>query len=216
MKYTELLNYIFDSSIKVKILRFLVGSSDDSRYSGREVAAALKISPTTANKLLNELCYLKILNKKILRGTHLYCYNYDHYFVKEIILPAFKKERKINITAGKFVVPYIKNDAVSIIVFGSSARNEDTPDSDFDICIIVKNKKLKSKVENSLNEIAHDFWLNFGKYFSPYILTVKEFQEKFNKKMGVIKNIVKEGIVIEGLSPKIIIVRGKKNERKKN
>jgi len=196
--YTEILNYIYESAIKIRILRYLAGSSEYNRYSCRDIAKALKISPSTASLILTSLEYLNIVKKDIISKTHLYCYNNESYIVQDIILPGFYKERKLNDTAGQYAVSIIKKESISVVMYGSSVNGTDTTDSDYDMCVIVENQKTKNSVEKKLNDIAHNFSLKFGKPLSPYILTLSEFKHRFKDKAGIVIEIIKTGKLLYG------------------
>lgn len=87
-----------------------------------------------------------------------------------------------------------KNDIAAIILYGSVARNESTPESDIDIAIIVKADMDDATRERFVRWSA-DLDLRFDRVFS-----IVDIQEKNMEKWGRIlpfyKNVQKEGIVL--------------------
>lgn len=81
---------------------------------------------------------------------------------------------------------------VKVIVFGSYARGEAKEESDIDILIVVKDKKIEQEVIGMAVEVL----LEHGEYISVKILTEKEFE--LLKNTGFIRNVMKEGMVIAG------------------
>lgn len=85
-------------------------------------------------------------------------------------------------------------DIERIILYGSVARKEETPESDVDIAIIVK-KKMDETNSKQFIAWAADLDLKFNKVFS-----IIDIQEDVMKKWGDVlpfyKNIKKEGIIL--------------------
>lgn len=85
-------------------------------------------------------------------------------------------------------------DIERIILYGSVARKEETPESDVDIAIIIK-KQMNEADSKRFITWAADLDLKFNKVFS-----IIDIQEDVLKKWGDIlpfyKNIREEGIVL--------------------
>lgn len=86
----------------------------------------------------------------------------------------------------------IKSDDVKLIIlYGSVARGQDTPESDIDILIVSKNVDgLRSKV----NELAVDVILDSGEIISPHLMTEDHFNK--TKDFMFLSNVLKEGVVL--------------------
>ena len=86
----------------------------------------------------------------------------------------------------------IKSDDVKLIIlYGSVARGQDTPESDIDILIVSKNvDELRSKV----NELAVDVILDYGEIISPHLMTEDHFNK--TKDFLFLSNVLKEGVVL--------------------
>jgi len=86
----------------------------------------------------------------------------------------------------------IKDKIISIYLFGSRAKKSNTPYSDYDLLLVVKDKKIKDKIYN----IAVDIFLKTGADLSFKIFKEKDFTYMRRIKYPFIKNIIKEGIRI--------------------
>lgn len=87
---------------------------------------------------------------------------------------------------------YGKN-LLSIILYGSVARNEATEESDIDIALIVTsdNRKMHKKMLDALSELD----LEYNQVIAPSLI-LKENFDKWRDVMPYYKNIEKEGIVL--------------------
>ncbi len=86
----------------------------------------------------------------------------------------------------------IKSDDVKLIIlYGSVARGQDTPESDIDILIVSDNVgELRSKV----NELAVDVILDSGEIISPHLMSEDHFNK--TKDFMFLSNVLKEGVVL--------------------
>ncbi|HBG49879.1 MAG TPA: hypothetical protein DDW90_10345 [Cyanobacteria bacterium UBA9971] len=92
------------------------------------------------------------------------------------------------------ILKVVKPD--KIILFGSQARGDARPDSDYDILIIKSGIENERKIAHSIYRILVDFDTPIG---VDIIVKTPESVEE-NKKMvvSVVKQALKEGVVIYG------------------
>lgn len=92
------------------------------------------------------------------------------------------------------VLSAVGNQVVSIILYGSVARGEESEESDVDIAIILHDN-LSAKSQDILSEIIVDMDLKHDKVYS--IVDIKESDyEKWKKYIPFYKNVDKEGVVL--------------------
>jgi len=194
----KILNEIFTTYSHIAILRELRYSKNG--FSGRELAKNAGISPPSCLEALSKLERLKIVNRQIGGNVHIYTLNFDNYLVKEGILPLLEIEQSI---PSKIVIQlrkFLSKITISVILFGSVSREEETNGSDYDICIVYQNQNDKKKLEEIINKIRQNFYSLFGISIAPYFISVKDFKQRGDKKLPPVNNIVKEGKVIFGKS----------------
>ncbi|MBL7197489.1 MAG: HTH domain-containing protein [Candidatus Omnitrophica bacterium] len=201
MKLTNPLDKILNNEVKVKILRFLFKTN--AQWNGRQIAKELGVSPTTAHKALQSLNKQGVLLLRNIGKTHVYTLKHNNFTVSTILKPLFAREEKIldnifGIIRKKISVSSIRKYIVSIALFGSVSSRRDRPASDIDLIVIVKNAKIKSKVELIFEDISKKISKKFGNTLSPYINTELEFKSKYKKGLRVIKNILKSYKLIYG------------------
>ena len=82
----------------------------------------------------------------------------------------------------------------AIYLFGSRARQDFRPDSDYDVLVVTKEKDLSLK--DRLIESAFDTLLKTGLYISLKVFPQAEFKRLSNIPTPFMGNVLKEGIKI--------------------
>lgn len=88
----------------------------------------------------------------------------------------------------------IRGKILEIYLFGSRARDDWRPDSDYDILIVLENKK--DEVIDELYDAVIDILLSTGKLISLKIFSLKEFNRLKSLQTPFISNVLNEGIRI--------------------
>ena len=86
------------------------------------------------------------------------------------------------------------DNILTIILYGSVARNENTPESDIDIAVVIKNN-MDDDTRDKFMRWSADMDLKYDKVFS-IIDIEKSNLEKWGHILPFYKNVQKEGIVL--------------------
>jgi predicted nucleotidyltransferase len=78
-------------------------------------------------------------------------------------------------------------------LFGSRARGDNKPDSDWDILILVNSQSVTTEIENKFRDVLYNIELESGQIVSVFIYP-KSFWQKSLKFSPLYKSIKKEGI----------------------
>ena len=81
-----------------------------------------------------------------------------------------------------------------VILFGSQARGDARPDSDWDLLVLLNKEKITYEDENTYAYPFADIGWDFGTYISVKMYTQKEWQSR--SFTPFYDNIQKDGIVI--------------------
>lgn len=195
MKFREPLDDILGRRVKVRILRCLTLKGVE--LSGRELAEETDISPMGIHNALKGLVYAHIILERRAGRALLFKLNQENYLVQAMLKPLFEKEAALLKFALDALLKKIQLPIVSLILYGSLAQKRETSRSDIDLLVIVSPKN-KIKIEESFDKISSSFLSKYGRTISPYIITIKEFQNKYRKRLPFIVEVVKTGIVIRG------------------
>src|SRR3989344_4190382 len=81
---------------------------------------------------------------------------------------------KVRIKLTRTLYKFKDKKIISLALFGSLAKGEEDFNSDIDLLIITKNKKLASQISEKCNLEIID---KFGNVLMPYILNKNEFKK---------------------------------------
>lgn len=86
-----------------------------------------------------------------------------------------------------------KDPHAEAYLFGSRARGDSKPDSDWDILILVDDFKVTNEVEDKFRDDLYDIELESGQVISTFIYT-KDYWQSTLIYSPLYKNVNKEGI----------------------
>lgn len=201
MKIYNVLNSIFSAPSAVSLLREL--SIRNTGLTGRELARITNLTPQSAHNTLANLEALKIVNRITAGRSHYFTLNRNHYLNKQIIENLYAYEREYINAIFESIKKSLGKWSISLIIFGSVARRDETVESDLDLCIVYKGKK--ALVEEKISSLRDKLFNEFGVNLAPFYITEREFKSRAKNIKPPIDNIIKEGNVISGKSINRII-----------
>jgi predicted nucleotidyltransferase len=207
MAFETILDGILDSRTKVRIIRLFVSRTEAFAASGREVAKWTALSPPAAHAALKTLLDRKVLKREILGKQHLYSLDRSGRIVRNILIPAFRREGALKEDIRNFLFRRI-GDAeaegfiVSLILYGSLALGKTHEASDCDIAVVVMHTKAKERLEKLFQDgITDEFYSEFGIHLDPYVQTIKEFRKKMKNMRPPISTLMLGYEIILGKDP---------------
>ena len=198
MVFHRVLDSVFSTWSHVAVLRVLQDSSRG--LTGREIARTAGMNHRAGLKALTDLESLSLVRR--LRGgrDHIFLLNREHILNKKGILPLLSFEREFSRALFEFLRKRLQKHVVSLIIFGSVARKNETPESDLDVCLIVRTQKDKEVAQLAAHGIAPRLLDEFGAKLSPLLLTGSEFAKRAKRNLPPVNEILKDGVVITGIS----------------
>lgn len=206
MKFNHIVHELCGDSVYLGIAAVLRESLEG--VSGRGLAALLKASTFKVHHALKFLSAQGILKTTVVGKSHLYRLNHDHILVQKVILPLLDFQENIYSGLGKEIMARLKPRPLSIILYGSMARGEEEPDSDIDLFLVYKNPRKVGRI--SENELWMEIVTRrYGNFVSVRRGTIDQLQERYKERDALMRNIVKEGKVIAGLSITELLTHGR-------
>ena len=207
MRLHQPLDQILDSSAKVRILRFL--SLKGGEWSGRRIAAQMKLHPVTAHAALKELHEATILDFGRMGNSFIYSLKEEHYLVREVLKPLFEqetnaKERLLELFRQR-LESGLKSEILSAAVYGSVERHQERPTSDVDLLVLVPSEQAKQKVEHALDRLWEKVSREFGNPLSIYVKTLRQARQDIQRRLPVLENILRHHEMILGTPLKEIL-----------
>lgn len=87
------------------------------------------------------------------------------------------------------------NNSAEIILYGSRARGDNKYDSDWDLLILLKQKKVTKKTEQIFRHHLLDLELAIGVPISVFVYSKEDWENKYPV-TPLFKSIKKEGVLI--------------------
>lgn len=172
----------------MKIVTFLL--NHEAAMSEREIASVLNVSHMTINRIMKDLANINFVNYVTIGKAHLWKVNSQSYAFKVLSL-LIKDISEINEPLKDLEKTIIENLPESIVkkvvLFGSVARGLERENSDIDLFILVRNRKMKKEVETFVERLSNKCFDLYGNMLAPYILTEHEMKQK--KNLNVISEI---------------------------
>lgn len=182
----------------VAVLRTLLDSTVG--LTGNQVARTSGMQPRSALKALSSLEVLGIVRRQRGGRDHLFTLNREHLLVKEGLIPLYQAESKFALMLEESVSAALEGKVVAALIYGSVARKEEIPESDFDLCCVVRAENEKQIVRESLASLSSSFNLRFGVKVAPLFFSLEEI--KGNLRTPLIRRILQEGRTIIGKLPR--------------
>lgn len=201
MRLNRPLDKVLNNEIKVQALRIF--SRNPGEMSGRQIARMTGTTPKTAHEILQDLLYEGVLAMRAVGKTHLFRLNEGQVVVKDVLRPLFAaeeilSERLFDMIRTAVKKSRLKDDIISIAVFGSVHAKTERPASDVDLLVIVKTAEFKPGAEAFFSDLDQKISSQWGNLISPYVNTLAEFRSKAQKKTGAVPDILKSYQLIYG------------------
>ena len=197
----RVMDEVFRSWSHVAVLRALIDRTNGC--TGNETARISGMQPRSAIKALSSLEELGIVIRQRGGRDHLFSLNRGHALVKDLLMPLYQAESLFPHAITKEIGSILKKNVISAVIFGSVARREEKPQSDLDLCCIVKSVSDKILVRELLNKKSKSMSAKYGIKIAPVFFTASEFKKK--KHAQLIKEIITQGILIVGKNPRTLI-----------
>ncbi|KUO63642.1 hypothetical protein APF79_00095 [bacterium BRH_c32] len=198
MIINKVINELFSAPSSISVLREL--AKRNVGVSGREIARFANVTPQSAHNALSKLEALKIVKREFVGKSHYFILNRKHFLYNQIIKPIFETEIEFTKTLFNKIKKELSKTTESILLFGSTARNEETAQSDLDICIVYNSDK--KRIEEIVSRLRDYLYDEYGVTFAPFYITSREFKKRAKHNMSPINSIVLEGKLISGKSIK--------------
>ncbi len=185
------LNVVFGAPSHVAILRALAPRAAGA--TGGEIARLAGVAPQAVLDALTRLEALGVVTRLPLGRGYLFRLNRDHELVKAGILPLLEEETRFGVRLREVLKEAFEKDVVTGLIYGSASRGEERPESDLDICLIVRGAKEKEKTLERAAILADEIRKGFGLRLSPLAFTAAEFSRGLKSGKVLMKSIQKDG-----------------------
>lgn len=196
MRLNNVLEELLGSKPKIKILRALL--KVNVPLTGRKVALLSGLNHRTCLLSLRELSREGFISIRSAGKAKLYTLNLENTYLKNSISKIFRDEKRLISNLFKSIKIKLKGKIYALILFGSIVEGKEQPDSDIDICIVIKSLLEKRKIEKIIENETDRIMKEYGNDLSCYYITKNNFIKKYKRKDKLISEIAKRGRIIGG------------------
>lgn len=193
----RLLDDVLGTKARIRVLRVL---SRDQEITGRELARRAGISAAAAHAAARGLSSLGLVRVSAKGTGHLYSLNGSHYLLRKAGLGLLLCEEGLypRRIASELTKGIRSSWIESVALFGSIVRGEARAASDLDVLVLSRDSSKVPGIKEILLERHPAILDRFGVRPSPYVIGAAAFAAGYRKGDPLIRNIVKEGVVISG------------------
>lgn len=197
MRINDPLDDIFHNKNNVRILRHLV-LFPSKVITGRGIARELGMNHATCIRALDSLVDVGAISRKTVGRSSVYEVPDDTVLYKDLLRPLFEKEASLLDDLFSIVSNGVKQHILSVYVFGSVARGEDTPASDIDLVLILKAGADKEKVEEVMAENEREAYRLYRIGTNTLLYTCDEFERMKQREHPLAREILSGGKLLYG------------------
>lgn len=161
MRFKKPLDEILGRRSKVVLLRYLVLSGVQT--TGRQLARFVGIDHKTCIDALQDLVRSRIVRRRGVGRAKLYSLNTDFPIVKDVLGPLFEWERELPDRFARDLRKELAPDALSIFLFGSTAKQADVAESDIDLLIVARDRAGLKALDRKQDEAASRLMAKYGR-----------------------------------------------------
>jgi len=192
------LDAILSSPNKVRVLRALIPLKGG--VSGREVARLAGVS-RAAMGALDELVDMGVVVRREATGQHLYSFNRHSYFAPPLSSLFQSEEARVQEVFTVLRNSIVPDLVLSLFIFGSAARGEAGPQSDFDVLAVVESGNRVEPAYEALSEISEPMREQFGLRLSPVVLTLTDLEKRHTEGDPFVHSALADVVHVHGIPP---------------
>jgi predicted nucleotidyltransferase len=196
----EPLSYILGTRAKVGCLRILSAIADP--ISQREVARRAGVQHRSARVAMDELVALGLVHR--LEGGRDFLVSLNpHHHLTAALRELFRVESRYFVELRRELAERARRvprpRAVrAVVLFGSVARGEDTPESDLDLLVITDDDVTRERVLERVTEEARGLWEAFGCRVRAIGYTLAEARRRWRRREPPLPEVARDGLVLVG------------------
>lgn len=172
----------------LRALRHAVGG-----ITGREVARLAQIAPYAAMRGLARLESARVIRRRPAGRAYLFELCENHLLVKEGLLLLLDLEARVKGRAREILKGAFGREVESAVIFGSVARGEDRPESDLDLCLVVRRQEDKDRASQQAGTASSKLAAELGITLNNVLFSRSEFLRGYRQGREFYRDVVRDG-----------------------
>lgn len=197
MVFNNIISWLLTDMIHIKVFKLLRLHREG--LTGRALGTLAQTSVFKINSVLRFLVSQGVITQTVVGRAHLYRLNEHHILVHDVINYLINYENNFLTRLGEMIIEKLSLSPLSVILYGSVARGDEGPMSDIDLLLIYQDEEKPGPISETGSIIE---WINrnYGNMAGIRRIRISEFQNPMEEHKALIRNIIKEGKSIAGLS----------------
>lgn len=202
MRIHEPLDDVLKRPSTKKVVRFLV-SLPEGEWSGLEIARNAGVNHMAGHRALRVLEEHGIVVRRRIGSAFAYRLVKEHVLIP-LMEGLFASENGVAATLAEIIRSFVKShglreQVLSVTIFGSVARKQETARGDIDLFVVVRAEKARSQVEELfVGPLSSEVGSKFGSPLAPMVYTRTRVRQLRREKNALISNVEKEGKTVFG------------------
>lgn len=203
MPFTPL-DTILGTRSRIRLLRLL--HARQAPVSGREAARLAGLSHHGIQSL-DELTGMGIVIRREASGQNLYTFNEEHALASAVADLFEAERRQTNELMARLAEILEETGGVATAAaFGSAARGDAGPESDFDVLVLVEGESRVRAVHDAISNAAPALRRRFGSRVSPVVLSVERARRQYQDGPGFLGEALEDARSIAGAPLREVLV----------
>lgn len=199
MRATHTIESVFGTRSRTRVLAVLHGV--ETPLNAAQVARQAGLSQPGAAAALRELEGLGFVQGSHAGWATVYWLVRENIYVRRIVAPAFVALESLGDELLADLRHAFSECCVSVVLFGSYARDEQRADSDIDILLVAADRATKVVVDETADLEMLRMRGVWGATLAPLVYDLGEAADLHARAPGLFADIERDGIVVSGMPP---------------
>lgn len=197
MKATITVTDLLSTKGRVEVLRVLWRSRQP--LTAAEISRRARLTYPATSAVLDTLLHFRVADRAPAGRGHTYWLVRDNQYVHAYLTPVFEAEEEVPERLEDDIRSLFADCCVSVILFGSYARGNQTLESDVDVIAVAQNTDDKQRIERELAKIERGFLQRWGAPLSVIVYDLHEAATLYERSPALHETLVDEGLALSGL-----------------
>jgi predicted nucleotidyltransferase len=197
----QLIETILGKKNNIKVLRHLI-KHRDWQFNITELSRDINVNKGILSRLIKDLEKENVIRTSVKGKIKLFSVNKENLFIRKVIIPLFEKESSFYYDELTRFVNAVKEEAISIIAYGSVVSGTIKLTSDIDILVII-SKKTES-LEKQIDKLRKEF-LDDDLLLTIDLMGLEELRKLYKEKEPFINSLIKNNRTLYGKPLKELI-----------
>lgn len=199
MRATHTIESIFGTRSRTAVLRVLHGVRVPLNAS--QVARQTRLSPPAATTALRELESMGLVRSSPVGRAWVYWLVRENAYVRLMVDAVFEAVDSMSRELTLDLERAFASHSVSVVLFGSYARGDQSADSDIDVALIAADKIARPALEEAADVESMRLRYVWGATISPLVYDLSEAAALGRTAPTLLAEIVRDGVTVCGMPP---------------